>query len=317
MCFRTHPNLRVKLRSSSQMADASNVDFLVYGATGYLGSHIVKWLQLKNKSFTTSNSRLENRQELLKDVTLYRPKYVICAAGLAGKPNIDWFESNKEEAIRVNVLGQLNIVDVCFLHKIHCTVFGTGMVYSYDERHPVGSGLGFKEDEEPNYHKLYYVELRIILEKLLKAYGNVLNLRVNFPLSDDFHPKSLLAKIIKFEKVVSIPNSYTVVDDLWPLIIEMAEKNITGIYNFVNPGTMTLNEMLELYKAYIDPNHKWKSVSAEEAKATMKLERPNSELNVDKLLSLFPNVPNVKVAVENLLKRRKQYLQQQQQSQKQ
>jgi dTDP-4-dehydrorhamnose reductase len=95
-------------------------------------------------------------------------------------------------------------------------------------------------------------------------------------------------------------------------MIEMAERNITGTYNFTNPGTMTLNEMLELYKTYIDPSHKWKTVSVEEAKVTMKLERPNSELNVDKLLQLFPNIPHVKVAVENLLKRRKCFLSQQQ-----
>jgi nucleoside-diphosphate-sugar epimerase len=70
------------------MAKTSPVDFLVYGATGYLGSHVVKWLQLKNKNFATSKSRLENRQDLVRDLEFYRPKYVICAAGLAGKPNI-------------------------------------------------------------------------------------------------------------------------------------------------------------------------------------------------------------------------------------
>jgi nucleoside-diphosphate-sugar epimerase len=293
------------------MASTVKVDFLVYGATGYLGSHVIKWLQIKGKKFTTSRSRLENRQDLLKDIELYQPKYVICAAGLAGRPNIDWFENNKQEAIRVNVVGQLNVVDVCFQYKVHCTVFGSGMVYSYDEKHPVGSGIGFSEEEEPNYTKLYYTELRVILEKLLKAYDNVLNLRVFFPLSDDFHPRSLLAKIIKFEKIVNIPNSFTVVDDLWPVMIEMIEKNITGTYNFTNPGTMTLDEMLQLYKTYIDPTHNWKTVSLEEYKTLMKMERPNAELNVDKLLTLFPNIPHIKIAVENLIKRRKQSLEQQ------
>jgi nucleoside-diphosphate-sugar epimerase len=70
------------------MASTTKADFLVYGATGYLGSHVIKWLQIKGKKFATSRSRLENRQDLLKDVELYQPRYVICAAGLAGRPNI-------------------------------------------------------------------------------------------------------------------------------------------------------------------------------------------------------------------------------------
>lgn len=66
----------------------NNIDYLVYGHRGYFGSHIVKHLQLKGKSFVTSDTRIENRESLNKDLDQYKPKWVICAAGLAGKPNI-------------------------------------------------------------------------------------------------------------------------------------------------------------------------------------------------------------------------------------
>lgn len=64
------------------------VDYLVYGHKGYFGSHVVKHLKLKGKSFAVSNTRIENRESLIKDFDQYRPKWVICAAGLAGNPNI-------------------------------------------------------------------------------------------------------------------------------------------------------------------------------------------------------------------------------------
>lgn len=89
------------------------------------------------------------------------------------------------------------MADVCAAKNIHCTTFGTGFLYTYDDAHPKGSGVGFKvhlflnvsflcfgnrwfffqEDEPANYSKPYYCKLRIWLEDMLKAYPNVLNLR--------------------------------------------------------------------------------------------------------------------------------------------
>jgi hypothetical protein len=39
-------------------------------------------------------------------------------------------------------LGALNIVDIAYEHGIHITYFGTGCIYEYDEKHPMGSGVG-------------------------------------------------------------------------------------------------------------------------------------------------------------------------------
>jgi len=63
-------------------------DFLVFGSTGYFGSHVVKWLTQQGKSFGTTNARLEYRDQVQEALKLHTPKYVICAAGLAGTPNI-------------------------------------------------------------------------------------------------------------------------------------------------------------------------------------------------------------------------------------
>jgi hypothetical protein len=46
-------------------------------------------------------------------------------------------------------VGALNVADVCFEKKLHCTTFGTGFVYTYDDAHPMGSGIGFKVCSSP------------------------------------------------------------------------------------------------------------------------------------------------------------------------
>ena len=60
------------------------------------------------------------------------------------------------ETIRVNVLGMLNLADICFEKKIHLTTYATGCIFHYDKEFPEGSGKGFKEADKPNFTGSYY-----------------------------------------------------------------------------------------------------------------------------------------------------------------
>jgi dTDP-4-dehydrorhamnose reductase len=292
------------------MSTTTHPEFLIYGANGYLGSHIVTALRAQAKTFEIGKARIENKASLEAEIDSLRPKYVICAAGLAGKPNVNWFEDpkNKPEAVRINVVAQLNVADVCYARNLHCTLLGTGMMYNYDAQHPLEGGNAFKEDDPANYTGLYYVELRILLEQLLKAYPNVLNLRVLFPISSDFSNKSLNGKLITFKQVVSVRNSFTVVDSLCPYIPIMAERKITGTLNFTNPGAMSHGEILKLYKEHVDPNFEWTEITKEEFERVNNVTRPNAELDASKLLQYFPNIKNVRDAVADVMTKGKEML---------
>ncbi|KAG2268089.1 hypothetical protein Bca52824_062644 [Brassica carinata] len=62
-------------------------------------------------------------------------------------------------------------------------------------------------------------------------------LRVRMPISSDLsNPRNFITKITRYEKVVDIPNSMTILDELLPISLEMAKRNLTGIWNFTNPG---------------------------------------------------------------------------------
>ena len=60
------------------------------------------------------------------------------------------------ETIRANVIGCLNLADVCLTKNIHMTYYGTGCIFHYDDNFPVNSGKGFKESDQANFTGSYY-----------------------------------------------------------------------------------------------------------------------------------------------------------------
>ena len=101
-------------------------DVLLYGSTGYFGSHVLKDLKEKGVDVCCSRTRLENLPGLIQDSLTYRPRRVINCAGVTGKPNIMWCESNKPETARANFTGIINLLDVFSAKDVHVTTIGTG-----------------------------------------------------------------------------------------------------------------------------------------------------------------------------------------------
>ena len=74
------------------------------------------------------------------------------------------------------------------------------------------------------------------------------------PITNKHEPRNFITKITTYEYICSIPNSMTVLDELLPYILDMARNKITGTYNLTNPGVISHNEILEMYKKYVDKN---------------------------------------------------------------
>lgn len=278
--------------------------FLVYGGkTGWIGQKLVRLLKEQEKTVYIGTARLENREALEREIAEINPDFIINAAGVTGVPNVDWCEDHQQDTIRGNVIGALNLADVAYLHQIHVTNFGTGCIYEYDDVHTMGSQNGFTETDEPNFEDSFYSKTKLMLDRLLTSYPNVLNLRLRLPISSDLHPRNLISKITKYQKVVNVPNSITVLDDLLPVSIEMAQRKLTGNYNFTNPGTISHNEILALYKEYVDPQFTWTNFTLEEQSKVIKAPRSNNHLDVSKLLKEFPDILPVHESVQNIFKK--------------
>lgn len=271
--------------------------YLVFGAQGWIGGKLIILLREKGHTVIEGTSRLENRESVEAEILAAKPDFVLNAAGKTGRPNVDWCEDHKQETIRSNLIGALTLADLCYKYGIHMTNFGTGCIYEYDEKHPMNSGIGFKEEDIPNFDKSYYSKTKIMLDTLLQDYPNVLNLRLRMPISDDLNPRSFITKIIGYKRVVNIPNSMTILTDLLPIAIEMTERKMTGVYNFVNPGAISHNEILDLYKKFINSNFTYQNFSLEEQSKILKAGRSNNELDANKLLKEFPQIPHIKQSI--------------------
>ncbi|CAN8304955.1 unnamed protein product [Cochlearia groenlandica] len=287
------------LRSSGSTQNPS-LKFLLYGKTGWIGGLLGKFCEKQGIAFEYGKGRLEDRSSLLQDIQNIKPTHVFNAAGVTGRPNVDWCESHKTETIRANVAGTLTLADVCREHNLLMMNFATGCIFEYDKNHPLGSGIGFKEEDTPNFTGSFYSKTKAMVEELLKEFDNVCTLRVRMPISSDLNnPRNFITKISRYSKVVNIPNSMTVLDELLPISIEMAKRNLKGIWNFTNPGVVSHNEVLEMYRDYIDSDFKWANFTLEEQAKVIVAPRSNNEMDASKLKKEFPELLTIK---ESLIK---------------
>ena len=107
--------------------------------------------------------------------------------------------------------------------------------------------------------------------------------------------------ITTYEYICSIPNSMTVLPELLPLVLDMMKNKTTGTINLTNPGLISHNEILEMYKEIVDPKFIWKNFTKEEQSKILDSDRSNNFLDTKKLESLYPNILNIKESVKECL----------------
>ena len=107
--------------------------------------------------------------------------------------------------------------------------------------------------------------------------------------------------------MVDIPNSMTVLTDLLPISLAMSERKLVGIYNFCNPGAISHNEVLDLYKKYVDPSYTYTNFSVEEQAKILKAGRSNNTLDHTKLTSALPDIEilDIHTSMEKVMQRMK------------
>lgn len=129
------------------------------------------------------------------------------------------------------------------------------------------------------------------------------------PVSDDLNPRNFVTKISQYEFVVDIPNSNTILHDLLPASIILAENKETGVYNFTNPGAISHNEVLGLFKEIVRPGFTWKNFSIEQQAKVIKAGRSNCQLDTTKLVKKMKGygyeIPEVHEAYRQCFERMK------------
>lgn len=279
---------------------------LVYivGHKGWIGNMYIDILKKNNINYTFSDFRGES-EEIKNDIISKNVTHILCTMGRThGTRNginyttIDYLQDHEvlNENINDNLFVPLSLALFAKEHNIHFTYMGTGCIYSYDDNHDMETG--FMDEEKPNFFGSNYSVVKGFTNELMK-YTDALVLKIRMPIVGYHHPRNFITKITKYEKICSIPNSMTVLDELIPVSIKMMENNETGLYNFTNPGTISHNEILEMYKNFVDSTFKWKNFTIEEQDKILESKRSNNYLDTTKLESKY-DVKNIKHSINNL-----------------
>lgn len=231
-----------------------------------------------------------------------KPDIVINAIGKTGRPNIDWCEEHKEETMLSNISAAINLSTECSKKGIYFVHLGSGCIYygNNDEK-------GFSEEDEPNFFgPQFYAKTKIIAEKSLKELPGLI-LRLRMPIDNFPHERNLIDKLTKYSKVIDVQNSMTTVPHMIKAIEQLVEKKAQGIYNLVNPGSISAKDIMSMYKKIVNPSYEFGVFSVEELGSITKGKRSNCILRTDKLKNEGIILPEINEAVESCLLSYKNY----------
>ena len=301
------------------MLNFYNMLILLYGCGGWIGKQVLDILK-SNTSYTViyGDSRIDNKKDLEEEIKRVRPTHIMSFVGrthgiIDSKhyQTIDYLEQPGKlvENIRDNLFGPVILGLLCVKYDIHLTYLGTGCIFEYDDSHPypsisdsTNSLKGFKETDRPNFFGSSYSIVKGYTDEIMHLLdSNVLNIRIRMPISADRSSRNFITKITTYKKICSIPNSMTVLPELLPIMIDMAQKKITGTVNLTNPGIISHNEILEMYREIVDPNFTWENFSLEEQAQILAAGRSNNYLDTDVLQKMYPDVMSIKDSVRQVL----------------
>ncbi len=267
---------------------------LIVGGRGYLGGH----LKIAFPDAVMPSVDIADQQAVSALLDNEKPDIVINAAGKTGRPNVDWCETHTLETIRSNVTGPLVLLDECAKRSMYWVHIGSGCIYEGDN-----GGAGFSEEDEPNFTGSFYAKSKLWTDRILAEFP-VLQLRLRMPFDGTAHERNLINKLKKYTKLLDVQNSITYLPDFVTAIQTLIDKRATGIYNVVNPGSLSPYDIMSEYQRVIDASQPCEPLSLRDLPSVVKTGRSNCILSSKKLaeegLVMRPVQEALRLALEEL-----------------
>jgi len=264
---------------------------LIFGAEGYMGSS----LRIVYPDAAVPKVDIADAREVAAVLDREFPDVVINAAGKAGLLNVDWCETHRLETVHSNITGPLVLLEQCERRGIYWVHIGTGCVYEGDNH-----GKGHAEVDSPNFDGSFYSRTKSWIDRVLTEFP-VLILRPRMPFDDSDHPRNLINKLTKYPRVLDVKNSLTCLRDFLHVAQHLIARRRTGVYNVVNPGSMSPAEVMQRYCQIVAPAHSFESIGMDDLMQLTLARRSNCVLNIDKLSAEGLDLPSVQTAVDDML----------------
>ncbi len=263
--------------------------YLIFGK-GFIGNV----LNNKLEKSVLSDKIIDSEQDVLEEIKIYEPEIIINCIGKTGNSNIDWCEDHKLETFQSNVLSPISIAKACSKSGIRMIHLGSGGIYNGDNK-----GIGFSEEDEPNFFGNFHALTKIMAERILNEFDNVLQLRINMLISSDRHQRNFLHRLLGYKNIINDTNSITVVEDMIQIIEILTEKNQSGIFNLVNDGVISNKEILEMIEEITGKNLSYEII--DDPKKVIKSGRSSSNLIAKRLKSLGIRIPGSRDSIRKCI----------------
>ena len=197
-----------------------------------------------------SDIKIKSVTDVIALLEEHRPDVVLNAAGVVGKPNVDWCETHQQETIFGNIVLPILIAEAVQQKNIYLLHMGTGCVYYGYSTDP----KGWKESDPANPLAVY-TKTKYAADLVLSTLPNVGIARIRMPIDSIPSSANLIDKLVRYPKVVDVINSATVVEDMIKVFYKLLEQRATGIFHVTNPGAIKHREIIALYEELVDPSH--------------------------------------------------------------
>ena len=258
---------------------------------GFIGSKLGEVF-----SCNISQGMIRSFKDAEREVKKYSPKIIINCIGYTGQRNVDDCERDKDMTLLANSFIPIMLADIAIRYKIKLIHISSGCLYNFNfqKQKPITEGT------LPDFFSLFYSRSKIYSERaldILCAKFNILTLRIRIPLDNIPHPKNILTKLIKYKKIIDMPNSLTYIPDFAKVLKHLIDIDARGIYNVVNKGALRYPALLDIYKKYV-PGFKYKVVSYK----NLNMVRTNLILSTRKLERTGFKMRNIHDVLEECVK---------------
>lgn len=224
------------------------MQILIIGAKGYIGRRCLEaW-----PDAVGAEGKIQSTEDVVALIEQYKPDVVLNAAGVRGKPNVDWCENHQLETIVGNTKLPIMIAEACQARGVYLLHIGSGCIFYGDSSHP---DKEWREDDMGNPIDVVYSRTKWAADLVLSTMSNVGIARIRMPI--DWIPNNLnmIDKLATYPKVIDVENSVTIVDDMVKVFYQLLEKKAEGIFHVINPGRLRHREIVFLYEEMVNPHH--------------------------------------------------------------